>query len=538
MQLSTLIQAAGGLALFLLAMGMMTDGLKTFAGSGLKRLLSQWTDTPLRGLASGMLVTGVVQSSSAVTVATIGFVNAGMLTLTQAIAVVFGANVGTTITSWLVALVGSGFKISALALPILTVGVILRIAGSGRRWAHLGEALAGFGLFFLGLDLLKESLGGFAGGFSDSVADGEAGYHWAMYLGIGFLITLLTQSSSATLAIVLTAAGTGVISLEAGAAGVIGASLGTTSTAAVAVLNATSSARRLALSHILFNLVAGAVALLVLPLLLWLAGVLADWLDLEGSPAILLAAFHTLFKLLGVALLLPLVPWLGRRLERLFRSAEEDLARPRYLDNTLANTPELAVEALARELRRMQQLVSGVVHAALTREAMTLAASARQREAIHELYIAVTAFAARARAEKMPPEIVEQLSIAVRTARYLDEMVEQTFSAVRLREQRLNMPEQTLRPLFDEYLELVTGLLAAEPDPALSASEAEVLYQKLKAAVLRAIVSRQLSTDSGQQVLDDISNLRRLLDQGIKARTMLAGESLVWDQPGEALQGA
>uniref|UniRef100_UPI0030DA8862 Na/Pi symporter n=1 Tax=uncultured Marinobacter sp. TaxID=187379 RepID=UPI0030DA8862 len=148
MQLTVFFQATGGLALFLLAMGMMTDGLKTFAGSGLKRLLSQWTHTPLRGLASGIMVTGLVQSSSAVTVATIGFVNAGMLTLAQAIAVVFGANVGTTITSWLVALVGSGFKISALALPILTVGVVLRIAGSGRRWAHLGEALAGFGLFF------------------------------------------------------------------------------------------------------------------------------------------------------------------------------------------------------------------------------------------------------------------------------------------------------------------------------------------------------------------------------------------------------
>lgn len=114
---------------------------------------------PAAGLATGILITGLVQSSSAVTVATIGFVNAGMLTLSQAIAVVFGANLGTTVTSWLVALVGSGFKISALALPILTVGVILRIAGSGSRWASLGEALAGFGLFFLGLDLLKDSLG-------------------------------------------------------------------------------------------------------------------------------------------------------------------------------------------------------------------------------------------------------------------------------------------------------------------------------------------------------------------------------------------
>ncbi|UZD65877.1 Na/Pi cotransporter family protein [Marinobacter sp. AN1] len=530
MSFSVIVQAAGGLALFLLAMGMMTDGLKTFAGAGLKRLLERWTDRPLRGLATGILITGLVQSSSAVTVATIGFVNAGMLTLSQAIAVVFGANLGTTVTSWLVALVGSGFKISALALPILTVGVILRIAGSGSRWASLGEALAGFGLFFLGLDLLKDSLGGFATGFSSTV-EGGAGAHWAMYLGIGFVITLLTQSSSATLAIVLTAAGTGVISLEAGAAGVIGASLGTTSTAAVAVLNATANARRLAVSHILFNLVAGVIALAVMPLVLALAGLLADWLDLEGSPAILLAAFHTLFKLIGIALLLPLVPWLARRLDRFFRSAEEDLSRPRYLDRTVASTPELAVGALQQELERMEELVTGLVHAALTREGMTVAAGARQTSAIHSLYNAITGFAARTRAEKMSPELVEQLTVAVRTARYLSEVAGQAGSAIRLRELRRAMPEQTVRLLMDRYLEALNRLLTSEDRDSEAVREVEALYQKLKVSVLRAIVNGEVDEDRGQAALDDLSALRRMLDQGIKAKAMLAGSDSGGESP-------
>lgn len=520
MSISVLIQAAGGLALFLLAMGMMTDGLKTFAGAGLKRLLERWTDRPLRGVASGALITGVVQSSSAVTVATIGFVNAGMLTLTQAIAVVFGANVGTTVTSWLVAMVGSGFKISAMALPILTVGVILRIAGSGGRWASLGEALAGFGLFFLGLDLLKESLGGFAGGFSASV-EGGGGDHWAMYLGIGFLITLLTQSSSATLAIVLTAAGTGVIGIEAGAAGVIGASLGTTSTAAIAVLNATANARRLALSHILFNLVAGAIALALLPLVLFLAGALTHWLNLEGSPAILLAAFHTLFKLIGIALLLPLIPWLARQLDRFFRSAEEDLSRPRYLDKTVATTPELAVEALAQELERMQELVTGLVHAALTREGMTEAAGARQVAAVEELYHAVTRFAATTRSGKMSPEMVDELTVAVRSARYLAEVAEQVGSIIRLRQSRRTLPEQTVRTLLDRYLDWINQLLTAEESGGDLVDETGALYQKLKAAVLHAIVNGELDEDRGQVMLDDLSALRRMLDQGLKAKAAI-----------------
>lgn len=516
MTITTVIQAAGGLALFLLAMGMMTEGLKTFAGAGLKRLLERWTDRPLRGVASGALITGLVQSSSAVTVATIGFVNAGMLTLSQAIAVVFGANVGTTVTSWLVALVGSGFKVSALALPILTVGVVLRIAGSGGRWASLGDALAGFGLFFLGLDLLKDSLGGFATGLSAGVGQGGA-EHWMLYLGIGFVITLLTQSSSATLAIVLTAAGAGVISVESGAAGVIGASLGTTSTAAIAVLNATANARRLALSHILFNLVAGAIALALMPLVLWLAGELTNWLNLQGSAAILLAAFHTLFKLIGIALLLPLIPWLARQLGRFFRSKEEDLSQPRYLDRTVAVTPELAVEALGRELDRMRGLVTGLVHAALTREGMTEAAGLRQTSAINDLYHAVAGFAARTRTEKLSPEVVDDLTVAVRGARYLTEMADQVGSVVRLRRLRPVLPDQTVGLLLDRYLAQVNELLTSGEAPGSRAGEAEVTYQKLKLAALRTIVNGQVEEDRGQELLDDLSAVRRLLDQGLKA---------------------
>lgn len=151
MDFEILTNALGGLALFLLAMLLMTEGLNVFAGGGLKQLLGRWTSTPLRGVFAGILVTGVVQSSSAVTVATIGFVNAGVLTLRQALGVIFGTNVGTTMTGWLVSLVGFGFKIEAFALPILTLGVMLRLGCSSKRCNGLGMALAGFGLFFLGL---------------------------------------------------------------------------------------------------------------------------------------------------------------------------------------------------------------------------------------------------------------------------------------------------------------------------------------------------------------------------------------------------
>ena len=141
MSLTTALNALGGLGLFLLAMLLMPEGLKVFAGDSLKQLLGRFTSTPFRGVLAGALVTGLVQSSSAVTVAVIGFVNAGLMGLRQALGVVFGANVGTTMTGWLVSLVGFGFKIETFALPVLAVGVFLRVAGSSRRSQGLGEEI-------------------------------------------------------------------------------------------------------------------------------------------------------------------------------------------------------------------------------------------------------------------------------------------------------------------------------------------------------------------------------------------------------------
>ena len=257
MSVGILINAFGGLAIFLLAMLMMTEGLTVFAGGGLRQLLSRWTSTPLSGIAAGILVTGLVQSSSAVTVATIGFVNAGVLTLRQALGVIFGTNVGTTMTAWMVSLLGFGFKIESFALPILTLGVILRLVASRRRWKGIGKALTGFGLFFLGLAILKEAFAGLANIYSAEVAGGAMAGGMVAFLLVGFIATVLTQSSSTAIAIILTAAAGGVVGLDTAAATVIGANLGTISTAAVAVFKATPAAKRLALGHIFFNVLTG-----------------------------------------------------------------------------------------------------------------------------------------------------------------------------------------------------------------------------------------------------------------------------------------
>jgi phosphate:Na+ symporter len=522
-------EAAGGLALFLLAMSMMTEGLKAFAGGGLKRLLSRWTSTPLRGVFVGVLVTGIVQSSSAVTVATIGFVNAGVLTLRQALGVVFGTNVGTTITGWLVSLVGFGFKIESFALPILALGVALHLAAPGRRPQGLGEALAGFGLFFLGLAILKEAFGGITDAFGTSLLDdGSRQLGVPAFVLVGFVATVLTQSSSAAIAIILTAASGGVVGLAGAAAAVIGANLGTTSTAAVAVLKATPSAKRLAVGHIAFNLLTGVVALAVLPVMLWLVGTLADWLDVEGSPAAILALFHTVFNVLGVAIMLPLAGRLAGVLERMFRSAEEDLARPQHLDATLARTPAWAVSALREELMRLRGIVSDLLLSSL---ATSTPAIERGRSAVDALVEAIGGFVDSVRTESMPQDVAEELAGALSAARYFHEAARFAPSGARLRRRSATFADAPLRGHVEAFLaEARQGIAFAarvgaepqsEPERESLLARLRNLYQATKEALLRAAVAGDLSVEDTDMVLDELRETRRLVEQLIKGDRLL-----------------
>jgi len=224
---SSIGQLIGGVGLFLLGMMLMTDGLKVAAGQSLKQLLERGTGTAVHGLLSGALLTALVQSSSAVTVAAIGFVNAGMLTLERSVWVVFGSNIGTTMTGWLVALVGFKIKIALFALPAIGVGMVLKLTGGDTRRGAVGLALAGFGLFFVGVSVLKDAFEGVAQtiDISGLYAEGLAGV--LIFVGIGFLMTLLTQSSSAALSIALAAAAGNLVALEPAAAMVIGANIGT-----------------------------------------------------------------------------------------------------------------------------------------------------------------------------------------------------------------------------------------------------------------------------------------------------------------------
>lgn len=537
MTVTIALNAAGGLALFLLAMQMMTEGLKSFAGGSLKQLLGRFTSTPFKGVLAGILVTGLVQSSSAVTVATIGFVNAGLLTLRQALGVIYGTNVGTTITGWLVSLVGFDVKIETFALPILAAGVALRLISSAKRTKGLGDALAGFGLFFLGLAILKDSFGALAESYGSTVAGGSLDGNLLTFLLIGFVATVLTQSSSAAIAIILTAASGGIIDLQSAAAAVIGANLGTTSTATIAVLHATANAKRLAAGHVLFNMITGAVALALLPLLIWLVGQLAHLLDLEGSPALVLALFHTVFNVLGVMIMLPLGSRLSNRLERLFRSQEEEIEKPQYLDATLAATPDLAVAALHAELMRLRGLVNHLVYDVVRQTDRSITVVERQAAGMRGLVAEIADFVGRVRTESMSREVGEQLARSLRIARYLDEAARLAATAMKLRHelQRTADPETgiVLRRLF-EQIDRCCALAGAEElardyddsERLISLEEFEYHYQQSKSQLLVAAVSKRQAIEVVARQLDDLSSTRRMVEQMVKADRLLRTPSL------------
>lgn len=517
----------GGIGLFLLGMSLMTEGMQKAAGPALERMLANATRTRWRGLASGILVTSLVQSSSAVTVAAIGFVNAGLLTLGQALWVLFGANVGTTMTGWLVALAGLGFKIETAALPLIGAGMLLHLTGQGRRRGAAGMTLAGFGILFLGIDVLKSGFTGVAGQFALPDAGGLAGV--ALHVGAGLVLTVLMQSSSAALAVALTAAQGGLLPLEAAAAVVIGSNLGTTVSAIIAAAGATVNARRAAAAHVLFNVLTGAVALLFLPLLLHAIVALRDLLAMDAAPGATLALFHTAFNLLGVILMWPLAARLTAFLERRFRSGEEDLARPRHLDRNLAAVPDLALSALARELERM-----GSMAGASMREAMlggprpALEQSMRVLDALRR---SIADFVTALHRGAMGEAGAVKLSRLLRVLYYYSNVAQLAKSML-----ALGTSVAAAGPhgaAAAAWLAQVAGLCtqALEGDgpdqDRLDAlhDELEAGYQELKAGLLREGASGALDMRAMDALLQLCSLARRGMQQIVKARRVLAGNA-------------
>ncbi len=347
--LDILIPFMGGLGMFLIGMMLLSNGLVAFAGGSLQRALIRFTNTPFRAFVYGTVITALAQSSTATTVTLIGFVSAGLITFAQAIGVVIGASLGNTATGWIVAGLGLKVNLGFYTLPLIGIGALLKLLTRG-RWAELGLALAGFGLLFIGLSTLQEGMRGLADMFS--LAGLPSGGFWARVaiMLIGLALTAILQSSTAAIATTLTALHTETINFDQATAMVIGAAIGTTLTGVLVTIGATIYAKRTALAYILFNLIAGLIAMVLLPAYSFLIDLLHEYTGLTPG-AVSLAAFHTLFIAVGVLLFLPHTPRFARAVERLLPERGEDMARP--LDASLLTLPAIALEASQRTLTQI-----------------------------------------------------------------------------------------------------------------------------------------------------------------------------------------
>ncbi len=336
----------GGIGLFLMGMVLLTDGLKAFAGESLRRALIRFTGRPSKAFAAGAVATSLVQSSSATTVAVIGFVSAGLLTFPQAVGVVIGASLGTTSTGWIVSVLGLKISIGFYALPLVGIGAFLRLLAK-ERWQSFGTALAGFGLIFIGIETLQDAMGGLSGFFSLAALPGTGLSRHGVALLIGTIMTVIMQSSSAAVATTLTALHTGTLNFEQAAVLVVGAAIGTTVTGTLAAIGANTATKRTALSHVLFNVAAGIIAIALLPLFLWGIRLAQRHLGLDPG-AMSLAAFHTAFIALGAAVFLPGIAHFSTWIERIL--PEKGPLLTRHLDPAVLAVPAVALEATRRAL--------------------------------------------------------------------------------------------------------------------------------------------------------------------------------------------
>lgn len=530
MTIEILFNAAGGLALFMVAMTMMTDGLKICAGGALRVILHRWTSNIIKAALSGAFITAFVQSSSAVTVATIGFVNAGLLSLRQALGVIFGANIGTTMTGWLVSIMGFGIALESLSMPMLAIGVLVYYLSSSKRTQGLGWVLIGFAMFFLALSILKTAFLGVSEAFGTGLLTAPNIGGAMIFVLIGLVMTVLTQSSSAAIALILTAANQDVVGLNAAAAAIIGANVGTTSTAVLAALHATPNARRVAAGHVAFNVITALVAMALLPAVIWFTSTAGHWIGIQDQPTLFLAFFHTVFNLLGIVLILPFVGKVASFLEKLFTTQEETLSLPQYLDKTVVETPVIAMEALWKELGRFYSISCELV-------LLTLKSSTSERkittraEALYSLGRAIDEFVTRVRMENMTAEQLETLPSALRAARYLEEVTRLADDLYILSDEAKGLSYspavKQLEKFFTVTNEATIALLASEKKGALLEDRPKLLetfqgaYQDTKAYLLKAASSRHLSIEDVDELLDALSGTRRLVEQLAKAERII-----------------
>jgi phosphate:Na+ symporter len=341
-----------GLGIFLFGMHMMEESIRILSGAAFKSIIRRSTGTKPRAIFSGMVSTAVLQSSSAVSLMVLAFVGAGIMNLIQAISVMMGAKVGTTATAWIVAVFGFTFNIETFSLPMIGIGGLgMILLAKSPKYVNISKFLVAFGFLFMGLDYMKNSVDQFAEAIDPEIF---SGYGILVYALAGLVMTAIMQSSSATIAIVLTMLFSGVIEFNEGAAMVVGANVGTTVTVMLGAIGGMHTKKQAAVSQLLFTTGTAVATLLVLPLLVW---VVLDLFSFSANPVVGLALFHSIFNVFGVMIYYPFIPRLANLVEGWI--PERVVALSRYIHKTDPEIEEAGLEAFRKEVGCQLQVTVG-----------------------------------------------------------------------------------------------------------------------------------------------------------------------------------
>ena len=339
-----------GVAILLFGMIMLEAGFKVFTKGFLKNILKKVTNKLYKSITVGAIVTAILNSSSLVSVITISFISAGLINLSGGLGLIFGANIGSTATAWLISAFGLKINIATLAMPMLVFGLIFSFQKK-QAFKGLGNILAGLGFFFLGIHFMKEGFDVFSESINLTQYAIKGFLGVLVYTGLGIVLTTILQSSAATMALVLTALSAGQIEYENALALAIGANIGTTITAILGAISANIAGKRLAAAHVIFNIATALVAIGLLTPLANLVNYLAHLIGiLETDFTLKLSLFHTIFNVLGVLIMIPFIKKLENFLVKYFKEkAIKDVDEPKYLNLAVLKFPSATIHALNEE---------------------------------------------------------------------------------------------------------------------------------------------------------------------------------------------
>jgi phosphate:Na+ symporter len=551
-----IFQALGGLGLFLFGMKIMSEGLQKLAGRKMRQILQMVSNNRFVGFGVGALVTSIIQSSSATTVMLVSFVDAGLMTLRQAVGVILGANVGTTVTAQLIA-----FNIQHYALPAIALGVALKFFLSERRWSYVGDVMLGFGLVFFGLATMKAGFAPLRGHevfisfFTKFQADSLPGI--TLCVLVGAILTMLLQSSSATVGLAMALASEGLLDFSTSTALILGDNIGTTVTAQLASLGANTNARRAANAHTLFNVLGVLIMIAIFPFFLDLVETFTRAVSHLGPPEMMvdgqqinisryIANSHTLFNVVAALIFLLLIPYLVKASKMMTREKIppmiEEIHKIKYIDSKFIHTPDVALAKARAEIKRMgdavQVMFRDVVQSIRDRRAKDLDKWRKREDAIDNLQREITHFLVHVMQTQISPEESSEVSSQMRIANNLertgDAIENLAYLGEDLIEQNLYFSEEAVEEydrISTEVSKFLTMVVEAidlgEVDMMPVAEEMEnnidTMRENMKNSHITRLQDESCSVDSGLIFLDMLSAFEKMGDYCYNIAQSLSG---------------